>query len=147
MDFIQYYNAVLGKQRICQDFSKQTSICHVLQHSVLPQTVGLVIPNRNYSVHFSCRTIVITHLWCAVIKSHLVSNLSAQSALHLLSDPLSYGDGSHTTRLGDSNLTVLTKTYSHREIKRVQLKKTKQLTKNITIKISTVHKVWSCSIT
>lgn len=38
MNFIQYYDTVLGKRRICQDLSEQTAVGHVLHRRVLVQT-------------------------------------------------------------------------------------------------------------
>ena len=39
MHFIQDYNTVLRKYRVCQDFPEQTAVRHVLHHSVLVQNM------------------------------------------------------------------------------------------------------------
>lgn len=53
-----------------------------------------------------------SHLWCAVIKAHLVANLSTQMALHLLCYSLGHCDSSHSARLGDADFAIFTETYT-----------------------------------
>lgn len=56
-----------------------------------------------------------SHLWCAVIKAHLVANLSTQSALHLLGYPLGHCDGSHPAGLGDADFAISTHTCNEKK--------------------------------
>lgn len=119
MDFIQDYNTVLRESRVGQDLPEQTAVCHVLHQRVLaqPQTHRHGIKFLQYSNVCRCWVRSVTHLRCAVVKANLVANLSTQSALHLLSDPLGHCDGSHPAGLGDANIAIFTKAYPKRRRK------------------------------
>ncbi len=116
VDFIQDYNTVVREHRICQDLPQQAAVCHVLHHRVLAQTQ----PHPHVFTHsrtlgfIQGMSLFASHLWCAVIEAYLVANLSTQSALHLLGDPLCHRDGSHPPRLRDSDFAIFTKTYTKR---------------------------------